>query len=171
MSWDLIVFSADTPINSDEEGVACFTDNWEAPDIGAQADLRQSLSKVFPKTDWSDSTWGILDCDNYSFEFSLADEEQVNTFSIHARGDATPLVLRLIDETDWKVLDVSTTKWLNQSTDPDEGRRQFQSYLNTVVEKHYKPKKRGLFARIFGQQMNNVHFAPPIADIQTYITL
>ncbi|MEO3415894.1 hypothetical protein AAFO92_14660 [Roseovarius sp. CAU 1744] len=149
MSWDLIVFSADTPINSDQSGIASFEDGWEAADIGAQPDVRQAISRAFPDTDWSDPRWGVLVGATFSFEFSLGAKEQVNTFSIHSRGDATPAVMQLIAETDWKVLDVSTTKWLNQSADPDEGRQKFQNYLDTVIEKHYEPQRRGLLARLF----------------------
>jgi hypothetical protein len=151
MSWDLIVFAADTPMEADSDGVASFADGWTSSDIGTLLEAQRSISSVFPAVDWSDPTWGLLIDDSFSFEFSLGSEKQINTFSIHARGEATPAVMEIVATTGWRILDVSTTTWLNNSSDPDEGRRQFQSYLDTVVEQHYKPDGRGFLARIFGR--------------------
>ncbi|MGR3837331.1 MAG: hypothetical protein ACU0A2_03165 [Cognatishimia sp.] len=151
MSWDLIVFSAETPMNCDDDGVATFADNWEALSIGGLPEVQQSISTALTGVDWSDPTWGLLVGESYALEFSLGSVEQTNTFGIHARGEATAAVMQLIGATGWKILDVSTTKWLNLSTDPDEGRRQYQDYLDIVIERHYKPKKAGFFARIFGR--------------------
>ncbi|WP_143520819.1 hypothetical protein [Puniceibacterium antarcticum] len=72
-----------------------------------------------------------------------------NTFSIYARGEATPAVMKMVAATGWRILEVSTTTWLNNLSDPDRGRKQFQGYLDTVMEQHYKPAKRGFLARIF----------------------
>lgn len=151
MSWDLIVFAAGTPVDSDSDGVASFHDGWKSPNIGTYLEVQRSISSVFPEADWTDPVWGLLISDSCCLEFSLGSDEQINTFSIHARGEATPAVLEIVAATGWKILDVSTTTWLNTSSDPDEGRRQFQSYLDTVVEQHYKPKIRGFLARIFGR--------------------
>lgn len=151
MSWDLIVFAADTPMNSDSDGIASFAENWTSPNIGMLPEVQQSIALIFSEVDWSDPIWGILVGNSYSLEFALGSAEQINTFSIYARGEATPAVMQLANITGWKILDVSTMTWLNQAIDPDVGRRQFQSYFDTVIEQHYKPKKRGFLSRILGR--------------------
>lgn len=151
MSWDLIVFAADTPMEADSDGVATFADGWTSSDIGTLLEVQRSISSAFPEVDWSAPAWGLLIGNSFSLEFSLGSEKQINTFSIHARGEATPAVMEIVAATGWKILDVSTTTWLNNSSDPDEGRKQFQGYLDTVVEQHYKPARRGFLARIFGR--------------------
>lgn len=151
MSWDLIAFAADTLLYTGEDGVARFPDSWMPADIGVSRDVRKKISEVYAETDWSDPAWGVFVNDSYSFEFSIGTEDAINTFSIHARGEATAAVVRLIDATGWKMLDVSTMRWLNNSPDPDEGRRKFQSYLDTVIDAQSKSNKRGLLSYVFGQ--------------------
>jgi hypothetical protein len=114
-------------------------------------EVQRSISSAFPEVDWSAPAWGLLIGDSFSLEFSLGSEKQINTFSIHARGEATSAVMEIVAATGWRILDVSMMTWLNNSSDPDEGRKQFQSYLDTAVEQRYKPARRGFIARIFGR--------------------
>lgn len=151
MSWDLIVFAADTPMTCDDNGVATFADDWEPSVLGPLAEIQQSISTVLPGVEWSDPTSGLLVADDYALEFSLGSAEQTNTFGIQARGEATAALLHLVDATGWKILDVSSTTWLNLAPDPDAGRRQYQDYHDTVMEQHYRPERSGFLARIFGR--------------------
>lgn len=149
MSWDLIVFAAETPLCCDAEGVASFADHWEPPFMGEAEAVSQRISKVFPDTDWSDPTWGVVLGETFALEFSLGALHKTNTFGIHARGEATGAALRLAEATGWRLLDVSTTRWLNLSDDPDASRRAYQTYLDRVNRLYDAPRKPGLLARLF----------------------
>ncbi len=152
MSWDFVVFAADTPMNTDEEGAAIFPNDWAPSAIGTLTDIRRNLSAMFPTLNWSDTPNGVLTGDDFALEFLLETSETVTSFSIYARGNATQTLLQIIRDTNWRLLEIASSEWLNLAQDPDKGRRQFQEYLNTVAKTHYPPAKRGLFARLLGRQ-------------------
>lgn len=152
MSWDFVAFAADTPMNTNEAGAAVFPDDWAPSAIGNHTDIRQNLSEIFPTLNWSGTPNGLLTGDDFALEFLIENNEPVTSFSIYARGNATQSLLQIIQVTNWCLLDISSSEWLNLAQDPDKGRRQFQEYLNTVVKTHYTPAKRGLFAKLLGRQ-------------------
>ena len=134
LSWDLIVFAADTPLMSDADGAVAFPEGWEPSNLGALSEIQDGISQSFLYVDWMEPTWGLVKAVSFSIEFSLGKDDQRQTFGLHARGQATAAVLHLIDTTGWRILDVQTGKWLNGSPNPDEGREQFQSYLDIVLK-------------------------------------
>ncbi|MAZ21706.1 hypothetical protein [Roseovarius sp.] len=149
MSWDLIVFSADTPLRMDAEGVAEFADHWTPPPMGSEAEIRRQISDIFPDTDWTDPHWGVVIGEGFTFEFSLNGLARTNSFGIHARGAATGAALRLMAATGWRLLDVSTTRWLNLAEDPDAGRRKHKAYVDKILAAQNDPKPPSLLARLF----------------------
>ena len=54
MSWDLHVFAADEPPPSLSE----MPDDWKGGMLGTLDEVRAKISRIFPKTDWSDPYWG-----------------------------------------------------------------------------------------------------------------
>ncbi|OYU17241.1 MAG: hypothetical protein CFE34_16745 [Rhodobacteraceae bacterium PARR1] len=71
MSWDLVVFAADTPMGVDDAGHARFDDDFSPSPLGTQDEVRGTLSQVFPALDWADPTWGQLEGDGFSIEVAL----------------------------------------------------------------------------------------------------
>lgn len=140
MSWDLIVLDFKDARSDPESRIAIFADNWVSPVIGSGQTVRAKISDALPDVDWSDPLWGCLVGSDFALEFSLGAEDAISSFAIHARGNATPPVLTLMSATGWRMLDVSTTKWLHEASDPDEGRAKYQAYLDTVLET-YTPTK------------------------------
>lgn len=158
MSWDLFVFSAETAMGAGPAGEAVFADDFQPMPIGPLRQVRSDLSAVFPAIDWTEPGWGSLDAEGYSLEFSLGAEDPCLTLMIHARGAATPAILKLIDATGWHVLDMSSGKWINLSSDPDAGRQLFEAYLQSVLPSPPPPQsppeppvKRGVLSRLFGR--------------------
>jgi hypothetical protein len=132
MSWDLIVFDGAALQLSGPDGRALIADGWQPPEMGSAPQLRQKITEAFSDVLWDDIGWGLLDAPEFSLQFALGRHELVTSFSIYARGLATPAVVHLMQSTRWRVLDIGTGKWLDPKADPDEGRRKFQGYLDKV---------------------------------------
>lgn len=132
MSWDLIAFDFVEPQSAPEDGRAVFTDGWEPPTMGTPDQLRKIIAAIFPDVTWDDAGWGLVVAGDYSMEMTVGHKEQVASFSIYARGNATPAVLKMMEATGWQFLDIGLGKWIDPAADPDEGRRKFQEYLDLV---------------------------------------
>ena len=76
MSWGLIVFAANTPMEADSDGVATFADGWTPSDIGTLSEVQRSISSVFSEVDWSAPNRGLLIGDRFSLEFPLGSEKK-----------------------------------------------------------------------------------------------
>ena len=146
MSWDLIVFKLTSTLTNPETGEAIFPDEWEPPEIGTPSQIRTQISEALPNVDWSDKSWGMLDGSDYSLEFNIGNETPITNFMIHARGNATPPIITLMSLTGWRIIDTVTGKWMHETSNPDEGREKFQSYMERVL-KEPKPHKRPNFLK------------------------
>lgn len=80
MSWD-VVFLALPP------GVRSLEDLGDAPaPLGSRADLIRAIEAAVPTVDFSDPSWGRLDTDAFSIEFSVGDDDPVVSLMLHVRG-------------------------------------------------------------------------------------
>jgi hypothetical protein len=150
VSWDLVVFDFEEALSDPQTGTAIFPNMWEPPVIGDANTIRAKISEALSKVSWADPTWGTVDSADFSLEFNMGSEEAISNFMIHARGHATPAILTLMSATGWRILDTSTGKWMHETSNPDEGREAFQSYLNIVLETEVMAKKPTLLKRLFG---------------------
>ncbi len=150
MSWDLVVLDFEEAISDPETGTAIFPDTWEAPIMGDANTVREKISEALASVSWSAPTWGTVDGADFSLEFDMGGDEAISSVTIHARGHATPAILALMSATGWRVLDTTTGKWLHETSNPDEGRQAFQSFLETVLETKVTAKKPSLLKRLFG---------------------
>ena len=149
MSWDLVVFDLDDPLSDPETGEAVFPDGWEPPNIWTLPQLRAEISEALPDVDWSEKNWGHLTGSGFSLEFNIGNEDTTSNFMIHARGNATQSVVRLMSVTGWRILDTVTGKWMHEISNPDEGREKFQGFLDKLLESQNPTKRPNLLKRIF----------------------
>jgi hypothetical protein len=149
MSWDLIVFDFPDPMSAPDTGLAIIPDDWMPPSMGSSESVRAKISGALPEVDWTDPSWGNFDGSGFSLEFGMGKEETISSFSIFARGNATQAVLMLVSATGWRILDLSSGKWMHASSNPDEGREAFQSYLHSVIAREVPTRKRSLLSRLF----------------------
>jgi hypothetical protein len=109
----------------------------EAPDeggdpLGSTAAVRSLLSRVLPSIDFSDPTWGILDADEYSIEFSIGAEEPCTSLMLHVRGpeEAIVPIKAVCNETGWKAYDCSDGELIDFNADPARGLRAWIEFRN-----------------------------------------
>jgi hypothetical protein len=109
--------------------------DWRGESLGSQADVREKISIVLPRVDWSDPTWGMFDGDGFSFEFNMGQKDPSDGFMIHVRGGgpAVTKLLELAASTGWFLLDCSQGEWLHLCKDPDAGWVGFQAYRDRVL--------------------------------------
>ena len=119
--------------------------DWSGETLGSPAEIRQSISAVLPAVDWSDTTWGILEGDDFTFEFNVGKDDPSDGFMIHVRGSgpAVTELFRLSEATGWFLLDCSLSEWLHHCPDPDEGWTGFQAYRDKIISHIQNPSKSG----------------------------
>lgn len=102
--------------------------------LGSQADVRNAISKVFPGTDWSDSTWGNYAFSGGSVEFNMGKSEPNDGFMLHVRASqqVVPLIVTLCLENDWQALDGGSGEFLEQSSQPASGLEAWDAYREQV---------------------------------------
>jgi hypothetical protein len=87
MSWDIIVMNLPPGLKSVKDLPRDFV---PAP-LGKRSDIIAKISAIFPESDFSDPTWGILRVPGCAIEFSMGEDETVDSFAMHVRGtDACP---------------------------------------------------------------------------------
>jgi|GEM_PF-5236530 len=149
MSWDLIVFAADTPTTTGPSGAAHLPDDFEPTVIGTASDVRRVISEIFPATDWRDPGSGTLDGNGFSFEIALEPAGPVTSFTIITRGDATDAAVMLRDRTGWQMIETGGGTWLGKARAAEAGRAKAAAYLTDAVGRNRPSKGRSLFQRLF----------------------
>ncbi|SHJ44431.1 hypothetical protein SAMN04488012_109114 [Palleronia salina] len=148
MSWDLIVFAADTSTTTGPSGAAHLPDDFEPTVIGTAADVRRVISEIFPDADWRDPGLGTLDGDGFSFEIALEPEGPVASFTIVTRGDATGAAVLLKDRTGWQMIETGGGSWLGEAQAAEAGRAKAAGYLADAAGRHRPSKGESLLSRL-----------------------
>lgn len=134
MSWDVIIFNLPDNVKT----VLELTDESMTP-LGSRDYILSVISSVFPQADLSDPTWVVLDGDDYSIEFSLGQDEQLETLMLHVRGDieAINAIENFCKATGWRAFDSSVGEFID-FTDPnrDRGIKRWQEYRDFTTDKH-----------------------------------
>jgi hypothetical protein len=148
MSWDILI--QDLP---NVAGVEDIPDDFQPKPLGSLEDVVDRLRTAFPTADFSDSTWAILDQDDWSIEFNIGDNDPCESVMLHVRGggtEAIDAVQRTIDVLGGRGLDLQGPGFFEL----DEARVSFakwQAYRDqALVQYPDEPPKVGFFARLFG---------------------
>jgi hypothetical protein len=129
MSWD--VFIMNLPL--DAQTVDEIPDDFDPAPLGARAEVIEKIREVAPSTDFSDSSWGMIDGGGYWIEVNLGRDEVVNCCTLHVRGGdlAVPCVLAIIERLEARALDTS-----GEFVTPDNtsaGLRQWRACRDRVI--------------------------------------
>ena len=73
--------------------------------------IRLQLSTIFPSLKWSNN--GILLGADYGIEFMLGKSGPVDSFLLHARGDADSAIIDMCRRGGWQALDFSLGDFLD----------------------------------------------------------
>lgn len=136
MSWDLFVMDLPPGIKS----VAEIPKDFKGRPLGQRSDLIKKITAIFPETDFSDPSWGILKADGCDIEFSMGSHDEVQSFAMHVRGgDECPnVVARVLDGLGMRAVDTSSDSGLFEQ-DPDHRSdsfnrwRAFRSHVDELL--------------------------------------
>ena len=119
MSWDVLVHASElTP-----PPVREMPDHWKFSTLGMAADVRAKLTAAFPEVDWTDPRWGIVQTQDYTYEFDVGENDPIDHVMVHVRGigDAVSPLLRLSRQFNWHLLDCSAGEWIHHMNDDQAG--------------------------------------------------
>lgn len=132
MSWD--IFIQDLP--SDITNISEIPDDFKPKSIGQRDDIINKILKVEPRCDFTDKAWGLLDGENFSIEFNMGDEEVINGFALHIRGNSIEVVEfieKMLIELNLRALDPNNERFFNKK-DAMKSFSEWQKYRDQVTD-------------------------------------
>jgi hypothetical protein len=141
MSWDIIVLDLPPGITSINQ----IPKNFKPRPLGLRSDFISRISTIFPETNFSDPSWGILRASGCSIEFNMGTHENVDSFAMHVRGgeECPDVVARILDGLEVRALDTSSPSGLFEQ-DPAlrskgfERWRSFSSHVQDLLDNSHK---------------------------------
>lgn len=126
MSWDVLLFRLPPSIRSLNE----LPDDFAGESLGTPTDVADVVRDLFPHIDFSDPTWGVLETEQYSIEFSIGDEVPCTSVMLHVRGPENAIgpVRELCARTGWSAFDTSSGDLIDFAADPTKGLREWIAY-------------------------------------------
>jgi hypothetical protein len=105
MSWDLLVQDW-----GDVKTLTDIPDNYEPKPIGSRSEIIARILEIEPLVDFTDSTMGRLENDQFSIEFNLGNEEIISSFALHVRGNelAIPFIGQVLSKLNLRAADGSS---------------------------------------------------------------
>jgi hypothetical protein len=103
MSWDIFVQDIPPTAQSVDEIPADF----KPQPLGLRSDILRRIREVVPTADFSDPSWGTFDGPDFSVEFNIGDDGDVDGFAMHVRGGdaAAGFVADLLSRCGWRAFD------------------------------------------------------------------
>jgi hypothetical protein len=141
MSWDLVVMDLPPGIKS----IAEIANSYKPRPLGTRADIIAKISSIFPQTDFSDPSRGILIVPGCLIEFSMGSQHEVGHFVMHVRGvgkECPETVAHILAQLDMRALDTASESGLFEQ-DPDlrsksfERWQSFRSHVHDLLGKEH----------------------------------
>ena len=131
MSWDVSLYRFSRQYSSLSE----IPDDEQAHPLGTLQEVQAAVSAVFPATDWTDPVWGIFDADVGSIEFNVGRDDPVGSLALHVRADEAVIggILQLCSRLSCQAIDLTDSKFPDQSEHPDAGLQAWRDYRDHVV--------------------------------------
>jgi len=131
MAWDVSLFKFSrrhgsvSEIASDEKLV----------NLGSLSEVQTTVTAVFPGTDWSDPHWGIFSSQVGSIEFNVGMQDPVQSVGLHVRADDEIVdgILLLCEHFECQAIDLSDSRFLEQSDDPARNLQKWREYRDQIV--------------------------------------
>ena len=131
MSWDIVVQDLPDGVQHVDE----IPDDFKPRPLGTRTDVIRRIQQAVPTADFSDPSWGILETPEFSVEFNIGSDEEVEGFALHVRGGdaAAGFVADLLERCGWRALDTSSSSGIFDPTAALESMRRWRSYRDNVL--------------------------------------
>lgn len=129
MSWDILV--QDLPAVAT---IADIPDDFNPGMLGVRSDLIRRILEVIPVVDFSDPAWGALDADDFSIEFNIGEDEDVESMMFHVHGGAAAgaCIADIIRHLGVRAIDTATGEFFDCDS-PELGFDQWRAYRDRVL--------------------------------------
>lgn len=127
MSWDILIINSNKPVDFEKDEWANFE---------SRSSVIKNIERVFPDSNWSDPSWGVLNNERAVIEFNIGDKEDMdNIFMLHVRGGQNPTseIAKLCRSFDWIAFDISSEKFIDNNQPTIDSFNQWESYRDQVV--------------------------------------
>jgi hypothetical protein len=138
MSWDVYLMKVPENIITVED----MDDNFSSQPLGGKKEVLTLFKELFPEADFTDSSWGILDNENYSIEFNISNEDPVQSVALHIRGNelAVKAIEKICQRTGWRAIDSGSGDFIDFSNSSESGFKKWQQFRDQVLlDKESKP--------------------------------
>ena len=107
----------------------------DLPQLGSKKEVVSTLTQLVPTGDFSDTSWGVLDGDDFSIEFSLGNDDPIIIIMLYVRGSdkAINVIQKICEHTGWRAYDTSRDEFINFVHNPEAGFEQWRAYKDSVV--------------------------------------
>lgn len=131
MSWDLFV----QDIPRDVQDVREIPDDFEPQSLGRRSEIVEQIVAVVPTADFSDPSWGSVEGEICSLEFSMGVDEDVHSFTIHVHGGggAAGLVVELLGRYGWRAIDPASDTGIFDPGSAPASLEKWRGYRDRVV--------------------------------------
>jgi hypothetical protein len=131
MSWDIFVQDIPPTAQSVDEIPADF----KPQPLGLRSDILRRIREVVPTADFSDPSWGTFDGPDFSVEFNIGDDGDVDGFAMHVRGGdaAAGFVADLLSRCGWRAFDPSSVSGIFDTALALENLARWRKYRDHVI--------------------------------------
>ena len=131
MSWDLFVQDW-----GDFNSLEDIPDDFMPKSIGKRSNIISKIISIEPTVNFSDPSLGILENEYFSIEFSMGEEEELQSFAMHVRGNelAVPCIGNILSGLQLKAADGSTPNFFDTEQSKMEMTK-WIAYRNQVLNK------------------------------------
>ena len=128
MSWDAVLLRT-----KDDAG-----EPWEAEELplGKRADVLKAIMDVFPSAGWDNPTQLFYRDGDLSIEFKFQGRSPVGSILLEVRGEGDPVtpLLELATRNGWRLLDCSTSEFIDPKSPSDTGYGGYRKLVRGIAK-------------------------------------
>ncbi|WNJ18254.1 hypothetical protein [Pontibacter sp. G13] len=131
MSWDLFVQDWGNARTLEE-----IPDDFQPQSIGTRSNIIDQIMKIEPTVKFYDKSIGNLENDQFSIEFNMGNEEQLNSFSMHVRGSelSIPCIGNILKQLNLRATDGTSPDFFDTASAIDSLQNWIQ-FRNNILAK------------------------------------
>lgn len=131
VSWD--IFVQDIPAAA--TSVGDIPDDFTPRTLGNREDVIRRILEVVPTAVFDKPSWGTFDCEDFSVEFNMGDNEELDSFALHIRGGDTAagLVADLLTRCGWRAFDPASDSGIFDVRSAVDSLARWRTYRNRVI--------------------------------------
>ncbi len=132
MSWDAMIFNGrNVPKSMDQ-----VPKDWRPEPIGSEDKARLMINEVLNRIVWDTSGYGRLEHPDFSIEFHITKEPQIDSIGVRVvgGGDPIPIIIELCRANGWVVFDNQKGDFIDMGSDPSDTWRKFVEWRDRVID-------------------------------------